>query len=572
MSSYDRRAVARRRAWGRGPAILRFEPLEGRQLLSADAPLADLVPVKFDTVHTANWGDLIHATGTVGNQGSATTVVPTSVDIYASTEPKINNTSVLLGEVQVPAGLAPGASFNFNQVVGMPTAAMVGTTAAVPIYITMRVDANDAVAESSEANNESTGLGVDASVMTVAPHMPADLVGTSFGITPISQSTAGVLSWGDTISVTGQVKNNGQGDAPPTRARVVLTPVGATPWAYSDVTIASIDVPAISAFQSVNVVKTIQLDDIQPATLGGATQFTLSMVQDGDFLTQPIYPRVANQGAAKDQLAIAIAPGPNANAPAVALPNLAPASVAVSGNTLNWGQTFQVSSVIQNVGRADAAAFTVRFVATGVSGDLSKGFFLGDATVNGLAAGGATTVVSTVRLPGKLPAGMNVQGTIYARVYAIVDPEDVINQALRSNNMASSSPVLLTVVNGDANSKVPTYPANVYDSAASAAAQAKADKQAQVAAANALKAANKKAALLAYKQAQYQAAYDKKHPKPGAPQPAGSPSKTPTKVAKPTKAEIKAAQKLKVAAEKARLKALNLATKQAAAARKSTTS
>lgn len=36
MSSRDRRAAGRRRAWGRGPVILKFEPLEGRQLLSAD--------------------------------------------------------------------------------------------------------------------------------------------------------------------------------------------------------------------------------------------------------------------------------------------------------------------------------------------------------------------------------------------------------------------------------------------------------------------------------------------------------------------------------------------------------
>ena len=32
MPSHDRRAAARRRAWGRGPIILRFEPLEERQL------------------------------------------------------------------------------------------------------------------------------------------------------------------------------------------------------------------------------------------------------------------------------------------------------------------------------------------------------------------------------------------------------------------------------------------------------------------------------------------------------------------------------------------------------------
>ena len=89
MSSNDRRAAARRRAWGRGPIILRFEPLEGRQLLaprrSGRAP--DLLATSFNTVHAADWGDLIHATGTIANQGTATTVAPVAVDIYASTTP-----------------------------------------------------------------------------------------------------------------------------------------------------------------------------------------------------------------------------------------------------------------------------------------------------------------------------------------------------------------------------------------------------------------------------------------------------------------------------------------------------
>ncbi|WP_435019829.1 CARDB domain-containing protein [Tundrisphaera sp. TA3] len=565
MSSYDRRAAGRRRAWGRGPAILRFEPLEGRQLLSADTPMADLIPVKFDTVHTANWGDRVTASGTVSNQGTATTVVPTSVDIYASTEPRINATSVLMGEIQVPAGLAPGTSYNFNQVVGMPTSAIPGSTAQ-PIYIAMRVDASNDVAELSETNNEGNGLGVDASVMTAAPQMPADLVGTSLGLTPIEQSTAGVLSWGDTITITAQVKNDGQGNAPPTRARVVLTPLGATPGAYNDVTIANIEVPAIPAFQSVNLVKTFALDDIQPATLGGATQYTLSLVQDGDFLTQPIYPRVATQGTGKDTLSIAIAPGPKANSPVPALANLAPAAVNVSSTTLNWGQTFDVSTTVQNVGRADAGTFTVRFVATGVAGDVSKGFFLGDATVTGLAAGAATTVFSTVRLPAKLPYGTKVGGATYARVYAIVDPEDVINQALRTNNMASSTPVLLSVANGDPSSRVPTFPANVYDTAATAAAAAKAEKQAQIAAGKAAKVAAKKAAQLAAKQARFEADYARRHPEIGKPKPAGSNSNA-GKANKPTKAQVKAAQKLKLEVAKAKLKALNLATKQAAAAR-----
>src|SRR3954471_9376232 len=60
MTSQKRRAAGRRRAWGRGPIILRFESLEGRQLLSASssakALLPDLVGSSFATAHGLDWG------------------------------------------------------------------------------------------------------------------------------------------------------------------------------------------------------------------------------------------------------------------------------------------------------------------------------------------------------------------------------------------------------------------------------------------------------------------------------------------------------------------------------------
>ena len=73
MASYDRRAAARRKAWGRGPTILRFEPLEGRQLMTSAVigPAADITATQFNTVHSAYWGDLFHASGAVANIGIA---------------------------------------------------------------------------------------------------------------------------------------------------------------------------------------------------------------------------------------------------------------------------------------------------------------------------------------------------------------------------------------------------------------------------------------------------------------------------------------------------------------------
>ena len=203
-------------------------------------------------------------------------------------------------------------------------------------------------------------------------------------------------------------------------------------------------------------------------------------MQDGDFLTQPIYPHVATQGPGYDQGPIGISPGPMAGTPQGPTPDLAPSTIVVSQNTLYWGQQFQVSAVIQNVSNVAAPPFTVRFVATGASGDVSHGIFLGDVQVPALAANTSTTVLTTVQLPAKLPYGVSIASPAYAQIYAIADPEDVVNESLRTNNLASSAPVLLQVVGTDGTTTtVPTYPQNVYSSSALALQAAKAVAKAQ---------------------------------------------------------------------------------------------
>jgi len=481
MSFNDRRAAARRRAWGRSPVILRFEPLEGRQLLAGSliGGGPDLLATSFNTVHSANWGDLIHATGTITNQGTTATIAPSEVDIYASTSPTLGaagSIGQLLGAAVIPAGLAVGASYNFDQIVSLPPATISGASPTQSLYVTLNVDANDPVPENNVADKQGRGLGLDTSSLAITPHQPANLIGKSIGVTPTVESAPGTLSWGDSFNITEQIQNNGRGDAPPTRARIVLTPAGAAQGGYGDVTIGNIDVPAIPAFQSTNVVGHVVLPAVEPTTLAGATQFTISIVQDGDFLTQPIYPRVADQGPGFDQGPIGIAPGPAAGQPPAVLPDLAPASVVVSQNSLAWGQQFQVGAVIQNVGQAASGPFRVRFVATGIGGDVSHGVFLGDTTVTtGLAANSSINVLASVQLPAKLPFGTSLANPAYARIYAIVDPEDVINQAMRANNMSSSAPVLLAVPTSDGSTPatVPTYPQNIYTVPALAAQAAK---------------------------------------------------------------------------------------------------
>src|SRR4051794_764384 len=140
MPSQKRRAAGRRRAWGRGPIILRFESLEGRQLLTTPPkPLPDLVGAVFATTHSLDWGDTFHAVGTILNQGNAPADGEFNVEVFASTTPSINANSVPLGEVTIPAGLGPDQSSKFDQVFSLPPTPIPNYNAGDPIYIALWV-------------------------------------------------------------------------------------------------------------------------------------------------------------------------------------------------------------------------------------------------------------------------------------------------------------------------------------------------------------------------------------------------------------------------------------------------
>src|SRR5215475_6105874 len=77
MPSHDRRAAGRRRAWGRGPIILKLESLERRALMAANSALPDLVNSALATSNPiADWNDTVEVLGRVTNQGADTTTTP----------------------------------------------------------------------------------------------------------------------------------------------------------------------------------------------------------------------------------------------------------------------------------------------------------------------------------------------------------------------------------------------------------------------------------------------------------------------------------------------------------------
>lgn len=495
MPTDRRRAAARRRAWGRGPIILRFEPLEGRELLSA-TPLPDLAATAFDTVHNLDWGDSFHARGVISNQGNAAVTTPFHVNIYASPTPALGTGSVLLGQVTIPAGLPAGGQVPFDQTVSLPSTALDGVDSSGSIYIGTLVDPESAVGESNKLNNAGTGQGYDTSLVTITPHKPAALIGAGLGVTP--DQTA----WGQTVQVTAQVYNSADGDAPATRARVVLTPAGLTPGGDADITVGSLNVPAVAAWQTATVTGNITLPLAPPASLVGSTQFTLSIVQDADFVTNAMSPHGPFRGAGYDMTAIAVQAPTNLNALInVARPELSVTHVTAPTLPLTIGQPFQVTATVKNSGHLDSSAYRVRFLLVGTNSDMSNALFLADATVDPLTAGTTHDVVQTLTIPTKLPSGVSLNGT-QARIAVIVDPEHVLDDANPTNNTNVSDPVSLRVV-GSTDTTVTTSPTTTTTSPSTTAATtprpAKAPTAVRKAAAASLAAAKAAAAAAAAK-------------------------------------------------------------------------
>ena len=78
------------------------------------------------------------------------------------------------------------------------------------------------------------------------------------------------------------------------------------------------------------------------------------MTQDADYVTDPIYPHLANQGIGLDMTPITITPDPNADRAPTSTrprhPTSPPSNVMTPLENVSWGYDFQVTTTIQNLG------------------------------------------------------------------------------------------------------------------------------------------------------------------------------------------------------------------------------
>jgi CARDB len=452
MPTLNRRAAGRRRAWGRGPIILKFDSLERREMLTVAPPAADLAGSSLVTTHAADWGNSIDVRGNIVNQGGTVVTTPFDVALYASPSTAIGRYAVPIGDVTIPAGLLPGQTVPFDTTVKLPATPIPGVSKTGIVYVDMKIDPTQSVPESNRRTNSGLGIPYESSYIAITANQPSNLQGSTLAVsTPTT-------TWGSTISVTAQVRNAGAGSSPPTRAVLMLTPTGTAPNWPNDVAIGSLNIPPVPAYQTVNVVQQVTLPATVPTLLNsdGNTAYTLSMIQDADYVTNAAYPHLPSAGLGYDLVNMTISPSATAPATTPSLPDLAASSVLLSADSLSWGETFQVTTTLQNLGAGDAGPFTVRFLLIGQNGQVNQGIFLADAHIPGLAAGYDQPLVQTLQLPTRVPAGMNLNSVGYAKIAVLVNAENSVNETLISNNLGESAPVVVRLPGTNGTSVVPT--------------------------------------------------------------------------------------------------------------------
>jgi hypothetical protein len=251
------------------------------------------------------------------------------------------------------------------------------------------------------------------------------------------------VTWGSTITVTTQITNQGAGPSPLTRANLSLTPSGLVYGQPTTIGIGSITVPPLQPYQTINLVQNVTLPAVAPITVANYSNFGLSLTQDADYLTNDLYPHGPTQGLGYDQAPITVTTSATSTATTGPLPDLAASSILQTQHTVNWGSSFSVSTAVQNVGQATAAPFIVQYVLTGQNGSLNNAIYLGQTVVNGLAPGAVQQISQTLQLPIRLPSGVNIGSIGYGRISVLVDPENMINETLKSNNDTISAPFLV---------------------------------------------------------------------------------------------------------------------------------
>ena len=354
---------------------------EAAVTIKSDEPLSDLILSAFSAPAAAAAGQAISLTDTTKNQGKGT-ADPSLTQFYLSADSALQPTDLPLGFREIPA-LAAGAGSSGSLSVTIPQETPAGTW-----YLIAKADGEEAVVESSEANNKSSRT------IKIGP----DLDVTAF-------TAPALAAAGQAISVTDTIKNAGAGAAGPSQTRFYLSANGTLEPA--DALVGARSVPALAAGAASSGSATVTIPQ------GAATgTWYLIAAADGEGVigeaseTNNTYSRTIKVGPDLDITAL--------SAPSAAAP----------------GQTITITDTTKNAGGGEAGPSLTQIFLSKNSAIDADDVLAGSRNVPALAAGAASSGSITFTVPEA-----TATGSWY--IIAKADGPGALNETSETNNTYS---------------------------------------------------------------------------------------------------------------------------------------
>ena len=355
------------------------------------------------------WGMSYTMAADAFNQGD-TDAGAFDITIALSSDITLDGSDTILHTFNV-ASLASG-DISINDInITLPTA---GTLPDGSYNLIMAIDSADAVTEADELNN-TMFFPVEIGPDGPPPGGDPDLA-IAFDGFVIDQP--GPVLWGATVTVAADIENQGGGDAPAFNVNFYLSQDDIIDG--SDTLIDTLSIPGLNA----GITSTNDLQLTLPAT-GTDGEYRLLMEIDSD--------QAVNEVDENNNLGVFAFhigeddPPPVEGIDLIAdppIPNLPP------DQPILWGQNFDVSATIKNIGTTDAVGpFDVKVILSTDATEDPGDTLLATFSVPSVVAGSAYTSDVNLTLPaeGTLPDGPY-------HIIMVVDSENIIAEVDENNN------------------------------------------------------------------------------------------------------------------------------------------
>jgi subtilase family serine protease/subtilisin family serine protease len=346
----------------------------------------DLVVPALSAPTTAAPGGSISITDTTRNDGAETAGASVTA-FYLSINTTIDATDVRLGERDL-APLPVGASDQSTTTVTIPASVAAGS-----YYVIARADDEAGVAEAVESNNTR--------------HAPSLKIGADLVMTSVSGPTTSAP--GMTITISNTTHNQGSGDADAFVTAFYLSS-NSTFSAATDTRLGERSIPSLGAGASSSASTSVTI----PASTTPGMYYVIAVADDGDAIGESVE---TNNTRSSTQMKVG--------------PDLMVVSVG-AGSSAGAGQTITITDNLRNIGGGPSAATeAVFYLSTNTSFDAGD-IELARRPVPALNAGASNASSVTATIPADTPTG-----SYY--IVEVVDPDDVVEEAVETNNSWRSS-------------------------------------------------------------------------------------------------------------------------------------